>query len=63
MNSNFFMSQIHALKTSIHSIWSIEGFTSFWEKCIIPKDVIEIILNFSDSKETPAQLTISGDEQ
>ena len=32
----------------IHSIWQVEGFTSFQNEIIIPKGVAEIIFNFND---------------
>lgn len=32
----------------IHSIWQIDGFTSFHDEHILPKGIIEVIFNFSD---------------
>jgi AraC-like DNA-binding protein len=40
----------------IHSIWQVEHFTSFQKEQIIPKGIVEIIFNFSDSSFIPAQL-------
>lgn len=41
-----------AVKNLIHSIWQVDHVTSFAIEYIIPKGVIEIIFNFSDSSIT-----------
>ncbi|MEP6595161.1 MAG: helix-turn-helix transcriptional regulator [Ginsengibacter sp.] len=56
MNSNFCIPQTANLKTVIHSIWQVENFGSFHKEQIIPKGIVEIIFNFSESSLIPAQL-------
>jgi AraC-like DNA-binding protein len=43
-------------KNIIHSIWQVDHFTSFDKEYIIPKGIVEIIFNFSDSARIVAQL-------
>ncbi|MBK9530361.1 MAG: helix-turn-helix transcriptional regulator [Chitinophagaceae bacterium] len=38
-----------AVKNVIHAIWQVDHFTPFGKEYIIPKGIIEIIFNFSDS--------------
>jgi AraC-like DNA-binding protein len=56
LNTNLYIPQIPAFKSIIHSIWEVEGLTPFCKECIIPKGIIEIIFNFSNSLVIPAQL-------
>ncbi len=42
------------LSNLIHSVWQVEGFTPFRNEVIIPKGIIELIFNFSDSAAMPA---------
>lgn len=53
MNSNIYIPQALHLKNAIHSIWQVEGFTSFHKEHIIPKGIVEIIFNFSDGAPVP----------
>ena len=56
MNSNYYIPQTPHLKDVIRSIWQVQGFTSFHKEHIMPKGVIEIIFDFSDSSPIHADL-------
>ena len=44
------------VKDVVHSIWQIDRLSSFRKEHIIPKGVVEIIFNFSDSAPISAHL-------
>jgi len=48
LNSNQYIPTTEHFKNVIHSIWQVEGFTSFYNEHIIPKGIVEVIFNFSD---------------
>lgn len=50
MNNNFFIPQTAYLKNVIRSIWQVDGLTPFQNETIIPKGIIEVIFNFSESE-------------
>ena len=60
MNSHFYVPQSPDVKDVVHSIWQIDRLSSFRKEHIIPKGVVEIIFNFSDSSPISAHL---GDKQ
>lgn len=49
MNSHFFTPQKPHLKGSIRSVWQVDDLTPFRNENILPKGVVEIIFNFSES--------------
>ena len=49
LNSNNYIPTDPGLKQVIHAIWQVDHHTSFNTEYIIPKGVVEIIFNFSDS--------------
>ncbi|MCW3119412.1 MAG: AraC-type DNA-binding protein [Chitinophagaceae bacterium] len=56
MNNNVYIPQTTHLKNVVHSIWQTERFAVFHREQIIPKGIVEIIFNFSDSLLIPALL-------
>ena len=60
MSSRFYIPQSPDVKAAVHSIWQIDRLSSFRKEHIIPKGVVELIFNFSDSLPISAQL---GDKQ
>ena len=56
MNSNYYIPTAACFKNVIDAIWQLDHFTSFHEEHIIPKGIIEIIFNFSDSSPILTQL-------
>lgn len=56
LNSNFYIPQAAHLRTTIHSIWQVDRFTSFLNEKIIPNGIVEIIFNLSDASPVPAYL-------
>jgi AraC-like DNA-binding protein len=60
LNSNIYIPQSQHLKNAIHSVWQTGGQTPFQNEHIIPKGIVEIIFNFSDSIPI---LTRVGDKQ
>src|SRR5687767_15571238 len=56
MNSNFYVPQSAPVKDVVHSVWQIDRLSSFRKEHIIPKGVVEIIFNFSDSAPIFAHL-------
>ena len=49
MNNNFYIPATPEIGNVIHAIWQAERFHSFDTEHILPKGVVEIIFNFSDS--------------
>jgi hypothetical protein len=60
VTSHFYIPQSPEIKAAVHSIWQIDRLSSFRKEHIIPKGVVELIFNFSDSSPISAQL---GDKQ
>ena len=56
MNNQFYIPKEPAFKNAIHSIWQVDGFTSFEKEYIIPKGIVEVIFNFSESAPILTQL-------
>jgi AraC-like DNA-binding protein len=56
LNHNYYIPTEAAYKNAIHAIWQVEHAPLFNKEFIIPKGVIEVIFNFSDSNSIPAQL-------
>jgi AraC-like DNA-binding protein len=56
LNNNIFIPPTASLRNSIRSIWQVAGFTPFQKENILPKGVIEIIFNFSESSPLDAQI-------
>jgi AraC-like DNA-binding protein len=56
LNSKFYIPKTPHFKNVIHSIWQVEGFTSFQKEFILPKGIVEVIFNFSGSSPILAQL-------
>ncbi len=56
MNSNLYIPEAPAIKNVIHSFWQIEGVTVFQKENIIPKGIVEVIFNFSESAPIFVQL-------
>ena len=56
LNTHFHIPQERYARQVIHSIWQVEGFTSFQNEIIIPKGVVEIIFNFKN----PVAAQING---
>jgi len=56
LNSHCNISPTSPLKNLIDSFWQVDIFTSFREEHIIPKGIVEVIFNFSDSSSIAAQL-------
>ena len=49
MDNKIYIPQHPRIKSVIHSIWQVDRCSSFQTEYIIPKGVVEIIFNFSDS--------------
>jgi AraC-like DNA-binding protein len=56
LNSNHYIPTTACVKSTIHSIWQVDHYPSFQKEQIIPKAVVEVIFNFSDSHSIPAKL-------
>ncbi|MEO8088443.1 MAG: AraC family transcriptional regulator [Bacteroidota bacterium] len=56
MNKEIYIPQTAYLKNVIRSIWQIEGITLFQNETIIPKGVVEIIFDFSESAAIQVEL-------
>lgn len=56
MNYNYYIPNEPCFKNVIHSVWQVDVFHLFHKEYIIPKGVVEVIFNFSDSPFIPAQL-------
>jgi AraC-like DNA-binding protein len=56
VSSNFCMPETIALNTLVHSFWQVNHKTSHRNEYIIPKGVIELVFNFSDSESISASL-------
>ena len=56
MNNNFYIPKSTQFNNVVHSIWQVERNASFHREQILPKGIVEIIFNFSDSFHIPAQL-------
>jgi hypothetical protein len=56
LNYNYYIPQEPCIKHAIQAIWQVDTFHPFHKEYIIPKGVIEVIFNFSDSSFIPAQL-------
>lgn len=56
MNYNHYIPTEYCFKHAIHAIWQVDTFHQFHKEYIIPKGVVEVIFNFSDSSFIPAQL-------
>ena len=56
MNSNYYIPESAHFKDVIHSLWQIEGSTSFHNEHILPKGIVELIFNFSDGSPISAQV-------
>lgn len=56
MNNYFYIPKELCFKNIIHSIWQVEGSPSFQKELIIPKGIVEVIFNFSDSSSISSQL-------
>jgi AraC-like DNA-binding protein len=60
LNSHIYIPQSPHLKNAIHSVWQTGGLTPFHNEHIIPKGIVEVIFNFSDSASMHAYM---GDRQ
>jgi len=49
LKSNYYIPTQPRFKQAIHSIWQVDGYPAFHTERIIPKGIIEIIFNFSNS--------------
>ena len=49
MNDNYYIPKEACFKNVIAGIWQVDQFTAFDQEYIIPKGIVEIIFNFSDS--------------
>jgi AraC-like DNA-binding protein len=56
LNHNHYIPTGSVFSQAIHSIWQVEGYTSFQKEHIIPKGVVEIIFNFSDGNAIPVRV-------
>ena len=56
MNNNFYIPRSTQFRNVVHSLWQVERNFSFHREQILPKGIVEIIFNFSDSSPIPAQL-------
>jgi AraC-like DNA-binding protein len=56
LNYNYYIPKELCFKHTIHAIWQVDTFHHFHKEYIIPKGVVEVIFNFSDSASIPAQL-------
>ena len=56
LNNHFYIPQTPEIGNVIHSIWQAERFHTFDIEHILPKGVVEIIFNFSDSDPILARL-------
>jgi AraC-like DNA-binding protein len=56
MSSHFYVPQNIPVKDVVHSVWQIDRLSPFRKEHIIPKGVVEIIFNFSDSTPISAHL-------
>ena len=56
MTSHFYVPQNVAVTDVVHSIWQIDRLSSFRKEHIVPKGVVELIFNFSDSAPISAHL-------
>jgi AraC-like DNA-binding protein len=54
--THFYIPQYPLLKNVIHSFWQVDGQSVFQFENIIPKGVVEIIFNFSDTYPIGAEL-------
>ncbi|MCW3089343.1 MAG: AraC-type DNA-binding protein [Ferruginibacter sp.] len=59
MNYNYYIPKDPVTRNIIHSIWQVDHFTFFDKEYIMPKGIVEIIFNFSDSSPIIAQLSNS----
>jgi AraC-like DNA-binding protein len=53
---NHYIPKEFCFKHAIQAIWQVDTFHLFHKEYIIPKGVVEVIFNFSDSSSIPAQL-------
>jgi len=56
LNSHFFIPPPGDLNTLITAFWQIEGRTPFHKEHILPKGIVEVIFNFSNSSPIHAEL-------
>ena len=56
MNDNYYIPKEICFKNVIAAIWQVDQFSSFDQEHIIPKGIVEIIFNFSDSSPIVVQL-------
>jgi AraC-like DNA-binding protein len=56
MTSDFYIPQTNYPKNIIHSIWQVNGLTSFQNERIAPKGVVEIIFNLTENPPLDATI-------
>ena len=56
MNYHLYIPEAPGFKNIIHAIWQVDQSTTFKEEYIIPKGIVEVIFNFSNSSPILAEL-------